>query len=259
MIVFKGKNNILDKTRNPLSSFIDILYPPRCHICGKFLSYREAKFPLSYICSNCLRDMSPIRSPICSICGVPFSANRGDNHLCEDCTRKRPYYELARAPYVYSGKLKGAIQRFKYNSETHLGKPFGGLLLHFIQKMFHKMDEYIIIPVPLHKKKLRERGYNQSLLLAKILSKKLRLKLDYLSFIRIRYTQNQAGLRRIDRRKNVKDAFSVTDVKAIKAKKILLVDDVFTTGFTLNECAKSLKESGAAEIICVTLARTPFD
>lgn len=259
MIVFKKKYNSSDKRINFFSSFIDIVYPPRCHICGKFLPYKEERSYLSEICSDCLKDFEPINSPICSICGVPFATNKGGNHICEDCMRKNPYYELARAPYFYSGKLKNAIQRFKYNSETHLGKTFGGLLLDFIQKMSYEMDGYIIIPVPLHKKKLRERGYNQSLLLAKVLSKRLGLELDFMSFARVRNTQSQAGLRRMDRRNNVKNAFLVKEIRAIKNKKILLVDDVFTTGVTLNECAKSLKQSGAAKIMCVTLARTPFD
>ena len=245
--------------KNPLSLLIDIIYPPRCHMCGKFLPYGEISSTSNYLCSDCLAGLNPLTNPLCTICGVPFSSSKGKNHLCENCIRKRPYYELARAPYFYSGKLKDAIQRFKYNSETHLSTPFGGLLLNFVQKIFHKLNEYIIIPVPLHKKKLRERGYNQSLLLAKSLSRNLGVRLDYLSFIRKRYTLNQAGLRREERITNVKNAFSVFDIEAVEDRKILLVDDVFTTGYTLNECAKTLKKSGAAEVICITLARTPFD
>ena len=245
--------------KNPLSLLIDIIYPPRCHMCRKLLPYGEISSTSSYLCSDCLAGLNPLTNPLCTICGVPFSSQKGKNHLCENCIRKRPYYELARAPYFYSGKLKDAIQRFKYNSETHLSTPFGGLLLNFVQKIFHKLNEYIIVPVPLHKNKLRERGYNQSLLLAKSLSRNLGVRLDYLSFIRKRYTLNQAGLRREERITNVKNAFSVFDIEAVEDRKILLVDDVFTTGYTLNECAKTLKKSGAAEVICITLARTPFD
>jgi len=255
----KKKGSEWIEMKNPLSLLIDIIYPPRCLMCRKFSPYDEISSTSNYLCSDCSADLNPITNPLCTVCGVPFSSPKGENHLCENCIRKKPYYELARAPYLYSGKLKNAIQRFKYNSETHLNTSLGGLLLNFVQKIFHKLNEYIIIPVPLHKRKLRERGYNQSLLLAKSLSRNLDVRLDYLSFTRKRYTLNQAGLRRKERKTNVKNAFSVMDIKAVEDRKILLIDDVFTTGYTLNECARTLKKSGAAEVICITLARTSFD
>jgi len=108
-------------------------------------------------------------------------------------------------------------------------------------------------------RRLRERGFNQSLLLAKVVATDLGTQLDYLSLIRKRDTRAQTGLRKEERRKNVKDAFSVTCPEIIKGNKILLVDDVFTTGYTLNECARSLKKSGAIVVICLTLARTLVD
>jgi competence protein ComFC len=108
-------------------------------------------------------------------------------------------------------------------------------------------------------RRLRERGFNQSLLLAKVVADDLGTQLDYLSLIRKRHTRAQTGLRKDERRKNVKDAFSVIYPEMMKGRKILLVDDVFTTGHTLNECARTLKKSGAIAVICLTLARTPVD
>jgi ComF family protein len=119
--------------------------------------------------------------------------------------------------------------------------------------------DFLTVPVPLHIRRLRERGFNQSLLLAKVVATDLGTQLDYLSLVRIRHTRAQTGLRKEERRKNVKDAFSVIYPEIIKGKKILLVDDVFTTGYTLNECARTLKKSGAMVVICLTLARTLVD
>jgi ComF family protein len=152
-----------------------------------------------------------------------------------------------------------AIQRFKYNSETQLTSSFGALFSFFAREWIPNPKGVLTIPVPLHRRRLRERGFNQSLLLAKTLSTSLGTQLDYLSFIRKRYTRAQTGLGKEERRKNVKDAFSVIYPNLIEGKKIILVDDVFTTGHTLNECAKALKKSGAVVVICLTLARTPVD
>ncbi|MBW2001524.1 MAG: ComF family protein, partial [Deltaproteobacteria bacterium] len=116
-----------------------------------------------------------------------------------------------------------------------------------------------IVPVPLHRRRLRERGLNQSLLLARILAADLGNQLDYLSLIRNRYTQAQTGLKKKERKKNVKGAFSIIHPDVIKQQNILLIDDVFTTGHTLNECARTLIKSGATTVICLTLARTLID
>jgi ComF family protein len=152
-----------------------------------------------------------------------------------------------------------AIQRFKYNSETQLTSSLGALFSSFAREWIPNSKGVLTIPVPLHRRRLRERGFNQSLLLAKTLSTSLGTQLDYLSFIRKRYTRAQTGLGKEERRKNVKDAFSVIYPNLIEGKKIILVDDVFTTGYTLNECAKALKKSGAVAVICLALARTPVD
>ncbi len=152
-----------------------------------------------------------------------------------------------------------AIQRFKYNSETHLISSLGALLSSFAKEWVPNPNNFLTIPVPLHRRRLRERGFNQSLLLAKVLASYLGTQLDYLSLIRKRYTRAQTGLKREERRKNVKDAFSVLNSEIIEDKNIILVDDVFTTGHTLNECARTLKKSGAIAVICLTLARTLVD
>ena len=241
---------------NILSQLINIIYPPRCHICTHFLP-ADADHNLShYICDNCRASLIPITNPICSICGLPFVSSSEQDHLCENCLRKNPWYDLARAPYFYSGIIMESIQRFKYKSGTYLAPFLGELLSSFVREWIHNPKDIFIVPVPLHKRRLRERGFNQSLLLARILASDLGNQLDYLSLIRNRYTRAQTGLKKKERRKNVKGAFSIIHPDAIKDKKILLVDDVFTTGYTLNECARTLKKSGATTVFCLTMVRT---
>jgi len=152
-----------------------------------------------------------------------------------------------------------AIQRFKYSSEIHLASPLGELLSRFAKTALSHPEEFLTVPVPLHRRRLRERGFNQSVLLAKAVSSGLEIRLDCLTLIRKRDTRSQTGLGKKERRSNVANAFSVTSADIFNGKKVLLVDDVITTGYTFNECAKVLKKSGALEVICLALARTVAD
>jgi ComF family protein len=212
-----------------------------------------------HLCGDCVSGLSPVTHPMCTICGVPFHAAGGQDHLCENCLRKAPSYDLVRAPYLYVGPLMEAIQRFKYKAETHLISSLGPLLSCFAREWLPDPHDYLVIPVPLHRRRLRARGFNQSLLLARIVSSDLGTRLDYLSLVRMRHTVAQTGLGKEERRKNVKNAFSLRDSGVVEGQKILLIDDVFTTGHTLNECAKTLKKAGAGAIVCLTLARAVPD
>jgi ComF family protein len=242
-----------------LSQLIDILYPPRCHLCGRFLHPTEGTLHPKHLCIECRAALAPVTHPLCSVCGNPFPASVGQDHLCENCLRTNPWYDLARAPYLYSGPLMEAVQSFKYKSETHLISTFGPLLSSFAGGYISHPKGILIIPVPLHRKRLRERAFNQSLLLARAVSEHLGARLDYLSLVRRKYTAPQTGLSKEKRKRNVKDAFLIVNPGGVKGQVILLVDDVFTTGHTLNECARTLKRSGARTVICLTLARAAVD
>ena len=148
-----------------------------------------------------------------------------------------------------------SIQRFKYNIETHLTSSLGHLLSSFAKEWIPDRKDFVIVPVPLHRRRLRERGFNQSLLLAKHVANRLNTELDFLSLRRVRYTLPQTGLGKEERRKNVKKAFQLKDPKIVKGRTVLLIDDVATTGNTLNECARILKRSGSREVLCLVLAR----
>ena len=241
-----------------LKSLIDLIYPPRCPICQAFLQDQntlQGKQDLPF-CQACFMDFTAIESPLCSLCGRPFSDGAERDRICEDCLRKRPAYDIARAPYLYDGALMTAIHELKYAQRSHLADSLGSLLASFAQIWIGELKGSLIVPVPLHPRRLRSRGFNQSLLLSRCVSARTGAQLDFLSLRRTRYTKPQTELSSEERKKNVRKAFEVVKPEAVKGRTIVLVDDVATTGSTLNECAKALKRAGAETVLCLVLART---
>ena len=243
---------------NALKSLIDLIYPPRCPVCQAFLQDRIAPCGGQDLpfCPTCFKDFTEIESPICSLCGRPFSDGVEQDRVCEDCLRKRPSYDIARAPYLYDGALMTAIHELKYAQKSHLADSLGSLLALFAQTWIGELKGFLVMPVPLHPKRLRARGFNQSLLLARCVASKAGAELDFLSLRRTKFTKPQTELRSEERKRNVRKAFDVVKPETVKRRTILLVDDVATTGSTLNECAKALKRAGADSVLCLVLART---
>ena len=242
---------------NPIKHLSQIIYPPRCVVCRDFLwqaPFIEGDFPYS-ICAACISGFSTIEAPFCTICGMPFASDQIENHPCEDCLQTKPYFQGAYAPYRYEGPVVEAVHRLKYGQKTFVANSVGPLLAEFVKTRFKNPRSFLTIPVPLHPKRLRERGFNQSLLLAKHIAKKFNGELDFLSLIRTKYTRSQTTLSKKERQQNVKSAFHLKTPEAVRKKTILLVDDVATTGNTLNECARVLTSGGAEAVFCVTLAK----
>ncbi len=242
----------------------DFLFPPKCASCDRLVSAREKKG----FCSECLSDIQWIEPPICTICGQPFgvindekendpkgSAKRAVDHLCGDCLKNRYRFDMARSATVYRGKMREAIRRFKFSNMPELSRALVNVLFanDTVREAIRKLD--LVIPVPLHKDRLKQRGYNQALLLAREVSKKTGIRVEDHNLRRIRSTLPQVGLGRKERTRNVKGAFRLWKPDTIKEKNLLLLDDVFTTGNTLNECALELKKKGAAKVVAVTIAR----
>ena len=241
----------------PLKQLAHIIYPPRCVICGDFLwraPFDAGDLPDS-ICRECTSGFSPINAPFCTICGIPFGSDRIENHPCEDCLRTKPSFQAAYAPYRYEGPVLEAVKRLKYGQKTFVANSVGPLLAEFVKTRFTPLGPFLIMPVPLHPKRLRERGFNQSLLLAKHVASGINGELDFLSLTRTKYTTPQTTLSKKERLKNVQNAFLLKNPDAVSKKNVLLVDDVVTTGNTLNECAKVLILGGAEAVFCVTLAK----
>lgn len=236
----------------------DMIYPPRCAVCGRFLwrgpLVRDTRSP--FFCPDCMADFHPLGSPLCPICGQPFSSEQTDDHPCEDCLRNTPFYDAAYAPYRYEGAILTGIHRLKYGSKSLVADAMGPLLAQFAIAHLDGLRDLLTMPVPLHPKRLRERGFNQSLLLARHVSRALHIDLDFLVLRRIRYTPPQTSLAKAERQHNVRGAFELKDQSAVRGRSILLMDDVVTTGSTLNECARILKKCGAQRVFGLSLART---
>jgi len=198
--------------------------------------------------------MPPIGAPLCIVCGIPF-AGAGTDHVCGSCSTSHPPFDAARAALAYEGASRDLIHAFKYRNKTHLRRPLALLTLESLSEFIGSRRPDLIMPVPLHRKKLASRGFNQAVLLGEILSQRLKLPLDRRNLRRIRWTEPQVNLAAGDRRKNVKGAFAVQDSSLVKGSRVLLVDDVLTTGSTAEECGRVLKASGAADVTVITVAR----
>jgi len=229
---------------------IDILFPPRCTVCSKKIFAGDEK----KICRDCLADIVYLRQPICRACGMELAGDGDRNYLCGSCLGNPPPYLLARSVVRYTQSVQKLLYRLKYGEDTSVLSGIAEILLPFDLVDFVQCD--YVVPVPLHYKKLRQRGLNQSILLAKIIfGKEIPPILRTNLLRRIRNTVPQTKLGGAMRRKNLKDAFAMADRADITGRAICLVDDVFTTGTTVSECSTVLLENGAKEVRVITMTR----
>jgi ComF family protein len=231
------------------SGFLSLLFPEKCLCCRTVYARKTEDLP--GLCPDCEKDLKWLEPPYCPRCRQPLPAGT-DSHLCQACLQDKPVFDLARAAVLYQGGMAGAIQRFKYHGDINLAAELG---LFFNQVDISDLPFETIIPVPLHPRRLRKRGFNQAVLLGKGLARKTGRDMPLRALRRVRNTVPQVELHHSERQKNVRGAFAVRDRSAIKDRNILLVDDVFTTGATVNECARVLKQSGAGSVYVLTLAR----
>ena len=234
-----------------LRAFLDILFPPLCHVCRNFIPGQEE----IHLCDPCREKVSLIRSPLCPVCGVPFAVEDGIDHPCGRCLRARPPFTRSRSATAFQSTVQELIHRFKYGKKIHLARPLGLLTARALVDFSKEAAPDFIVPVPLHRKRLRERGFNQSQLLGRVLAKQWSIPLSVNNLRRVRWTEPQVGLPASERERNVRGAFAVADTARFREKRLLLVDDVYTTGSTVEECARTLKRAGASEVWVITVAR----
>lgn len=220
----------------------DLFFPASCPVCGK----KSDRLNESPFCSGCWSLISRYSGPLCRVCSLPLPSDYA--LVCGFCLKDKPPFSRAITFGVYEGVLAKAIHQLKFCGQKRLAQPLGDLLLTLDVPAVDG-----IVPVPLHRKNLRRRGFNQSLLLARILSRKLGVPLLMDILTKTRLTQPQVGLSAKERVKNIRNAFAVKGT--VNTPRILLVDDVMTTGATVSECSKQLKNAGAKEVIVLTLAR----
>ncbi|MBU0674856.1 MAG: ComF family protein [Proteobacteria bacterium] len=232
------------------NTLINLIYPPFCLFC-------EVPLPSNaqlMLCSTCLSLVKIVTEPLCLCCGHPFTKYGGASHLCGTCLSSPPFFDQARALFLYEDPIKTIIHKFKYNDQA-AGLKIAPYSMAQCNHLSGLINPDIIIPVPVHKNRLRKRGFNQSVRLAQIFYPTSIHKINTTTLIRAVDSAPQTSLSGMARRTNLKNAFLIRNGDELSAKKIVLVDDVFTTGTTVNECAKLLKKNGAAEVKVLTLAR----
>ncbi len=232
-------------------ALLDFFLPPKCPLCATPLASSAAERP----CPSCLSEIKFFSSPLCPRCGIGFSSPADQDHLCSRCLSGEWTFGKARALGPYEGKILEAISRFKFGGVARLAIPLGALLAEYTAPEFPSSSVDLVIPVPLHPRRLRERGFNQSLLLARQVSRRRSIPLNFTALRRTRQTHPQTQLSGPERRKNVRGAFAVGEPATVADRKILLIDDVFTTGATIQECTATLLDAGSHEVHALTLAR----
>ena len=241
--------------RMPLwNAVINLILPPRCIKCGKILGERNG------LCSNCFNKIHFISAPYCARCGRPFTnesgLTAGKKQLCGKCLQeKHTLFTMQRSAFIYDDESKNLILDFKFRDKTVSAETLANLLFSAGHDIWNEKPD-LLIPVPIHKLRLLNRRYNQSALLVKYLAQKSGLKADYFSLIRQQNTIPQINLSGEARRHNLHHAFCAALPQNLQGKSVVLIDDVETTGSTLNECAKVLKKAGVTKIYALTLART---
>jgi ComF family protein len=213
-----------------------------------------------YICDDCWEQIELISEPYCEICGKPMDFKTTSDHAgtnkCRLCQRQQTKFSKACSIALYESTLRQAIHLFKYEGKMIMAKHFAELIRDCLPTLFELSDYNYLIPVPLHKKRYKERGFNQSELLAYELEKLFDIPVHLGNLVRVKNTKPQFSLEtREEKLTNVQGAFEVREPEKIEWKNILLVDDIFTTGATVSEIAKSLLNAGANRVDVFTLAR----
>lgn len=219
---------------------VDWIYPPVCCTCGEIGKL---------LCDSCYSQITFIQSPDCVYCGEPIKSG----NICTRCKQQLPHFSKLRSLGYYSGPLRDAIVSLKYHRNIGLGSFFAPALCEIIVKERWNVD--LITAIPLSENRKKERGYNQAEILAKPIAGRMNLPYSEKSVQRNKHTSSQVGLTVKERQLNMKDVFKA-DPQFVKDKSILLIDDVATTGATMDACAKALLDAGCRQVFGLTLAKT---
>lgn len=239
-------------------SLLDWVYPPKCLSCRIiFPPIHNAPYP--WLCNNCRPLLSPITSPFCHVCGHPVNLSNEAKHICPSCKPGQFKFATHRAAFVYNDVIKELIHNIKFRGEKQAATGLGNLLAEEVQKWDISLNEEFlnadcIVPVPLHPSKKRMRGFNQSAVLAVALSKFLNIPIYEDMLKRIIKTVPQSGLSPYARRQNLIGAFTYNRKRYKVPKKIILIDDIFTSGATMDACTEVFIKNGVGCVVGISLA-----
>ncbi len=236
-----------------LDAAADRIWPRTCAVKSCAMPVDR---PNRHLCSACFSGL-PFHEAegSCRICGTTIVSKVQHDFVCEECAKAKPAYEFARSAVIYDEPVDQLVNDFKFGAATWLAEDLVDLLEGAVRSKLESSAVDVVVPVPLHPNRLRERGYNQSALLARGLGQRLNRRVDESSFQRIRDTEHQSRLSGEERRKNLEGAFAATDASGLRGRTVLLIDDVMTSGNTFSHCAKALIKSGAVRVWCASVAR----
>lgn len=250
------------------NGWLGFLFPPACVLCGESLRGESLRGDHPHgpqpaysvgqrLCAGCYADL-PFNHHACSCCAIPlpadYSAIKSRHRLCADCLQQPPPFQHSLSAFVYGQPLEWMVQQFKFNAQLMYAPLLAGLWLDYLQRQ-PELSSFpeALLPMPLHPARLRQRGFNQSSLLAGYLSKALQIPLNTQDCRRIRDTPHQTGKNARQRRRNIKGAFEF--VNKAQYRHLAIVDDVVTTGSSVSELARQLKRGGVARVDVWSLAR----
>ena len=254
--------------RHGWQALLDLLYPRACRACEEPLRAgcedRDGDGLDEWLCHVCIDGLSRVEAPFCKVCGECYDGAITGEFRCANCADRKFAFEFAVSGFRAEGAVRDLIHRFKYGHDVTLRAVLGRMLQHSLDDprlACESLAQWVLVPVPLHWSKRRARGFNQSLELCRVLTSRTRLAtVDCLK--RVRDTGSQAALHRNERLKNLRKAFSLRrgwfahTAPDLKGAKVLLVDDVLTTGATTHECARILKrDCGVEKVVVITVAR----
>lgn len=240
---------------------LSCLFPSRCILCQRTLTGHMSDGRLE-ICSACLYEL-PHNHCCCPRCALPLPEDASAGVLCGRCIKKTPLFDYAYSLFRYEDEVVSLVHQLKFAEKITYSRSLGEMLYSLLEEQLKEIESSLMVnkpdcllPVPLHNSRLRQRGYNQSIEIARVMAKKLDIPIAYEVVIRRRRTSAQTGLHARQRLKNIRGAFEV--VADVKNKHLLIIDDVMTTGATVNELAKVLKKQHAARVGVLSIARAPI-
>ncbi len=241
-------SSLMEKIRKIDQWILDMLYPPRCPICDGVVLPEEG------ICDLCRKKVRYVTEPACMQCGQPLENPRQE--FCPDCMKKKHGFVQGKALWVYEEGVKASVYRFKYQNKREYGKVYASEIALRYGAWIKRQGIEAIVPIPLYRRKQKRRGYNQAEILAKELGRALGIPVCTDLLIRVRDTKPQKTLNDAERKNNLKNAFK-TAQNIVQLRCILVVDDIYTTGSTLDSAAAVLKEAGAARIYacCISIGQ----
>lgn len=240
---------LLQRLKQAGNTLLNIVYPPHCALC---LAETE---PGDHLCGPCRQTASKIDAPFCYVCSEPFSGQIDGDFTCSRCQEREFSFECAITRYLHRGPVREFVHRFKYNRQYYLRLELGRWLGETLDDFrMTKQPIDAIVPVPLHSARKRERGFNQAAALARLLAQKAGKPMVH-ALQRVRYTSTQTQFDRHARMENLRNAFRMRQNVPVRNLHLLLVDDVLTTGSTVDECARILKQAGAGSVRVATVAR----